>query len=254
MKTYILGDIHGEYSRCCEILQHVGIFDENGHWKKGCKCRLIQTGDIVDRGSEVIESVELFERLQCEAPNEGGVVIRLLGNHELGHIGGPIIARARDTELLVDRIKSAVVSGRIVAAYLLDGWMVVHAGIMPHIFGNNDLKKRSLRELADELNFKLLNAVITGDFSDDIFFIGQSRGGTGKPGIFWADYNIDLLEREDELIHQIVGHTPSRCKIPEIKRSPKGKIFDIDVGICTMYGGNKGLLLYEDGVFTPVLF
>lgn len=249
MKTYILGDIHGEYKRSIEILSHVGILDDNAEWSKGLTDTLIQIGDVIDRGDEIIESFKLFRDLQEQAKEEGGAVIRLLGNHELGYIGGPAISSRPEGYKLAHVIKGDILAGKITAAYRLYDWVVVHAGITPNIAGERDIG-----ELVDEFNEKLIYAVERDDFSDEIFAMGRSRGGYMEPGIFWADYSIDLIPYEDELVQQVVGHSPQHRMMPSIKRSPGGRVINVDIGICTMYGGNRGILVYEDGEFTPIIF
>jgi hypothetical protein len=252
MKRYILGDIHGEYFRCLKILKHVGLVDDDVHWQKGLKDTLIQIGDVIDRGKEPIESFALFKNLQQEALNEGGRLIRLLGNHELSCIGGPSIPGSTHGFLFEEAIKEDILTKKIIAAYVLDDWIVVHAGVMPHIY-NEAADTKNLSELADDLNTRLINAVKSNDFTDEIFFTGISRGGYKEPGIFWADYDVDLLPDEDKLIKQIVGHSPPLRRKPEIKKSPGGKIINVDIGMCTRYGGNKGILVYEDKEFNSII-
>ena len=252
MKTYILGDIHGEYFKCLEILKSVGLVDDEGHWQKTLKDTLIQIGDVIDRGKEPIESFAFFENLQKEALDEGGRIIRILGNHELSCIGGPSIAGSTHGFLFEKAIKEDILGGNIVAACTLDDWIVVHAGIMPHIY-DAATGDKNLNDLVDELNSRLINAIISDDFTDEIFFVGFSRGGYKEPGIFWADYDVDLLPNENDLIKQIVGHSPPITREPKIRKSAGGKIINVDIGMCSRYGGNKGILLYEDNEFKPVI-
>ena len=44
-----MADIHGDYHAALESLQLAGIVDALGHWSGG-NARLVQTGDLVDRG------------------------------------------------------------------------------------------------------------------------------------------------------------------------------------------------------------
>jgi hypothetical protein len=244
VKTFILGDIHGAYKNCLEILKSINVVDERGRWRKGLKATLIQVGDVIDRGDDPLKSFRLLRELQEEAQNEGGMVIRLLGNHELSCIGGPKAPGGIEGYLLTDIIKKDIIDGKIIAAHILDDWTVVHAGITPKISAG-----KNINELAEYLNSKLVDAVKNDDFSDEIFFVGRSRGGYKEPGIFWADYDLDLLPFEDKLIKQIVGHTPSFGVKPKFKVSPGGKIIDVDIGMCNLYGGNKGILVYKNNKF-----
>jgi hypothetical protein len=249
LKTYILGDIHGEYDVCLEILRNVKLVDDKGRWEKGLGVRLIQVGDVIDRGDDPVRAFNLLRRLQEEAKAEGGEVIRLLGNHELSYIGGPVISNRSEGYILADAIKYDILDNKILAAYLLDDWVVVHAGLTKRLS-----KGKGLRELVDGLNKKLVDAVKDDDFSDEIFFVGPSRGGYKAPGIFWADYDVDLLPYEEELINQIVGHSPTYGTVPEIKKSKLGRLINVDIGMCKRYGGNKGILEYEDNNFKELIF
>jgi len=248
MKTYLLGDIHGEFDRCVDILRHVGLIDENDNWRKGVRDTLIQVGDVIDRGESIIESYKLIRDIQEQAEVEGGSVIRLLGNHELGYIGGPKITSREEGYKLAHVIKMDIAARKLIAAHLLDDWVVVHAGITPEIASGHEPEG-----LVNDFNDKLIWASANDDFSDDIFCHGTSRGGLHEPGIFWADYDVDLIPVEEKLIKQIVGHSPPHAIKPEIRVSPNGRVINIDLGMCKMYGGHKGILLYEDNEFKPII-
>jgi hypothetical protein len=76
-----IGDIHGAASGLAEILQAAGLIDQQRKWSGGT-ARLVQTGDILDRGTEVREAIDLLMRLEGEARRAGGRVDALFGNHE----------------------------------------------------------------------------------------------------------------------------------------------------------------------------
>lgn len=44
---------------------------------------LVQTGDIVDRGTDTIALYRMFQRLRGESTAVGGGVVSILGNHEI---------------------------------------------------------------------------------------------------------------------------------------------------------------------------
>ncbi|TIA72364.1 hypothetical protein E3P91_02008 [Wallemia ichthyophaga] len=77
-----LGDLHGDYQRTIEALKLADIIDEDNHWD-GSKATLVQTGDITDRGSDMIPIYQLFESLRVEAARAGGSVHTILGNHDI---------------------------------------------------------------------------------------------------------------------------------------------------------------------------
>jgi Calcineurin-like phosphoesterase len=80
--TYILGDIHGFRDRLVDLLRSHGLVDEQVRWR-GSDSSLWLLGDLVDRGPEGIEVIDLLRRLEDEAAASGGRVQALLGNHDV---------------------------------------------------------------------------------------------------------------------------------------------------------------------------
>jgi Calcineurin-like phosphoesterase len=80
-RIVVVGDIHGAGTNLAQILQAAGLIDAQRKWSGGT-ARLVQTGDILDRGTEVREAIDLLMRLEGEARRAGGRVDVLFGNHE----------------------------------------------------------------------------------------------------------------------------------------------------------------------------
>ena len=76
-----IADVHGDVRVAMRALTTAKIVDEHAHWIAG-DTTLVQTGDLVDRGNASLAVLELFARLEEEAPLHGGRVVPLLGNHE----------------------------------------------------------------------------------------------------------------------------------------------------------------------------
>ena len=77
MDLFIIGDVHGCRDTLVELLRH---------WNPATE-RLIQVGDLVDRGLHLPETVALAMRLSQQYPDQA---VFLKGNHELGmlrHLG-----------------------------------------------------------------------------------------------------------------------------------------------------------------------
>ena len=68
MRKFVIGDIHGCYDELMELIEMIGLTDED--W-------LISLGDIVDRGNKSKEVYEYF----LNRPNS----LVLMGNHERKH-------------------------------------------------------------------------------------------------------------------------------------------------------------------------
>jgi hypothetical protein len=58
-----------------------------GHWAGGATT-LVQLGDVTDRGPDSLRIVRSLQQLQVEAPQSGGRVIVILGNHEAMNLLG----------------------------------------------------------------------------------------------------------------------------------------------------------------------
>jgi len=82
-----VADVHGDCDALKLILTKLGLIDASGHWAGG-RTTLVQTGDLVDRGAQFEEVLKLLVQLQQEAPQSGGRVILMLGNHELMNLMG----------------------------------------------------------------------------------------------------------------------------------------------------------------------
>jgi hypothetical protein len=82
-RVVAVGDVHGAYPELVAVLQLAGIVDEKEHWVGG-SAHLVQTGDLLDRGTE------LLMRLEGEARSAGGRVHALLGNHEVMNLLGDL--------------------------------------------------------------------------------------------------------------------------------------------------------------------
>jgi Calcineurin-like phosphoesterase len=84
-----IGDVHGAYDDFVSILKRVGLIDKQNHWAGG-KATFVQVGDLIDRGPKPREVLDLMMALEKEAPEAGGRVVSLLGNHEVMNIMGDV--------------------------------------------------------------------------------------------------------------------------------------------------------------------
>jgi predicted MPP superfamily phosphohydrolase len=77
-----VGDVHGAFDKFVAILREAGVIDNRRRWAGG-RTIFVQTGDIVDRGPDSREALDLLRRLETEAERAGGRVYALVGNHEV---------------------------------------------------------------------------------------------------------------------------------------------------------------------------
>ncbi len=80
-RVVAIGDVHGAYTEFSAILQRTGLIDANQKWSGG-SATLIQLGDVIDRGAQARDCLDLVMTLKQQAGKSRGKVIPLLGNHE----------------------------------------------------------------------------------------------------------------------------------------------------------------------------
>ena len=88
-RIVVVGDIHGAYAEFVRLLQATHVVDESLGWTGG-KTHLVSLGDLLDRGAESRNVMDLLMRLQPEASAAGGQVIVVAGNHELMNLIGDL--------------------------------------------------------------------------------------------------------------------------------------------------------------------
>lgn len=81
-RVVAFADVHGAYDDWVELLQEVGVVDEQLNWSGGTT-HLVSVGDLVDRGPGSRAVVELMMKLDQQAEQAGGAVHMTLGNHEV---------------------------------------------------------------------------------------------------------------------------------------------------------------------------
>jgi hypothetical protein len=91
-RVVAIGDVHGAGGAFVRILQRAGLIDERQQWIGG-SATLVQTGDLLARGTEVKQILDLLIGLEPQASAAGGRVQVLLGNHE----GMDLLGEMRDT-------------------------------------------------------------------------------------------------------------------------------------------------------------
>ena len=82
-----IGDVHGNYSGLVSIMKEAMLIDNDNRWIGG-NTLLVQTGDLLDRGADIRQVLDLIMSLQPQAEAAGGKVMVLLGNHEAMNIVG----------------------------------------------------------------------------------------------------------------------------------------------------------------------
>ena len=82
-----VGDVHGAGEAFVSILQKAGLIDAQKQWIGGTTI-FVQTGDLLDRGQDVRQILDLLIALEPQANAAGGRVQQLMGNHEVMNLIG----------------------------------------------------------------------------------------------------------------------------------------------------------------------
>ena len=249
-RVVAVGDLHGDLDNALSALRLAGVVDEDGHWSGG-QTTLVQTGDLTDRGPDSRALLDLFQRLQREAPKTGGRVVALLGNHEVMNLTGDwryvhpgdIAAfggeQARREALAADGTYGAWLTSLPVAADV-QGTVFVHGGLKPELTAggldgvNEGVRQSLMGQAAPEIQRALLGP------DGPLWY----RGYVNAPE---AEACAELKTALDRLgaRRMVVGHTTRRDG--RIASRCDGKLQIIDIGIADGYGGHLGVWVSDAG-------
>ena len=229
MATYVLSDIHGEYDLFMEMLDKIGLKDED---------TLFVLGDVVDRGPDPIKTLLKL----MEMPN----AICIVGNHE--YMAMQCI-RFLEQEITKESIEQ--LDGRTLAN--LQNWLANGATSTIKEFQSLDQEMR--QAVIDFIqDFSVFEEVTVNGTEYLLVHAGLGNYAPGKPieeytlhDIIWtrADYETKYFED----VYVISGHTPTQF----IRNNPRpGYIYRannhiaIDCG-CTFEGGRLGAICLDTG-------
>lgn len=213
-KLIAVGDVHGQFEGLVKILRRSGLIDAAHHWCGG-PSRLVQIGDILDRGPSSLKVDNLLDKLQAEAEVAGGEVIRLVGNHELEIIMENYLISEFQREQAMqirEKLIGQVLAGDLKAAYAYKGFLFTHAGVTRKLFRifNLQLDDPNAANLSLLINLIFKESIKHAFFKHPIFNISISRKGPDRfGGIFWEDLE-DLVNSypQGSPVWQVFGHTP----------------------------------------------
>jgi len=216
---------------------------------------VVQTGDVLDRGDDEQEILDLFERLRFEAAAAGGEFHALLGNHELMNAEGDLryvteggfadfedaVAWDADDPQLAEfepheRARmAAFLPGRPYALLLAErnmivqvgGNLFVHGGLLPkHVaYGIDAINNDAKAWLRGEIAFP---DVLDGSDSPE-----WTRQYSDDPDVEDCEMLAGVLTDIGES-RVVMGHT---IQEDGIASACDGLAWRIDVGMAAHYGG-----------------
>jgi hypothetical protein len=243
-----LGDVHGAYDRLLHLLQVGGIARadpkaKGGYAWAGGKRTLVSVGDLIDKGPQSLEVLDLMMSLQSGARAAGGDVIVTLGNHEaefLARPGKKKKAEEFERELSERHIDLHDVAdghnayGRfflgLPVAARVNGWFFSHAG---------STSGMSLTQIGDHFR-----AVVDSGGWKNPFLIGDDSLLEARK--WWKGDTDDKDLAALPAAHIVFGHDPGAFRDKGTIQTKGGRLFLIDVGMTPEFDYSKGALLLID--------
>ena len=241
-----LSDVHGGYDRMVALLARYQLITaapaspDAVEWTGG-DATLVVAGDLIDKGSQSLEVLDLLRALEPSAAAHGGRVITLLGNHEAEFLGDPYNSKADtfDSELGADGLDPCVVATteprgvwlrtRPLGARVGD-WFFSHAG---------QTHGRSWAELGQALR----DGLAAGDYLDPELVGADSLLEARS----WWQASNGLAARDAAALgvgHLVFGHTPDALgPRGSIATGEAGVLMRIDTGMSPAVDDSQGALL-----------
>ncbi len=258
-RVVAIGDLHGDMEATRGALRMAGAIDDRDRWIGG-DLVVVQTGDVLDRGDDEDAIIGLLERLDGEARSQGGAVHALNGNHELMNAyldfryvtpggfadfpaGGPpdpadslLVSlepgqRGR-AEAFRPGGSMALRMARRNTAVIVGSSVFVHGGILPeHVEWGLDAMNEAVR------------AWLRGEIPQPEWIRGElspvwTRLYSDSPDAAACDVLESVLDGLG-VQRMVVGHTVQGTGITAFCG---GRVWAIDVGLASHYGGRTEVL------------
>ncbi len=243
--VFVVGDVHGQFEPFVKLLRHAGLVDEQMNWSGG-HSRLVQMGDIFDRGPASRKVDDLLDRIQKQAAQAQGEIIRLVGNHELEPLLSNFVISGfskEEARFIHDKLTRQVLNGELRAAYAYKGILFTHAGVTRKLYKifQMQLDDASAGNIASLINLIFRESIKHEFYKHPIFNISISRKGADRfGGIFWEDLEDLVSSYPHSPLLQVVGHT----QVDHIVLDRKANIIPVDVG---MHRKLQYLIINEEG-------
>lgn len=247
-----VGDLHGDIAATRAALRLAGAIDDSGRWIGG-DLSVVQTGDVLDRGDDEREILDLLEQLTAAAQSDGGQFIALNGNHEVMNVQGdfryvtpggisafagvrPRSPHARAAPPPFEERAAAFLPGGAYALQLAQRDVVAVVG--DSVFVHGGVLPEHVRYGIDKLNRETREWMRAGDRRAP-----ESVAVDNAP-IWVRDYSLDPVAPSAcdklgevllalEVSRMVVGHTVQNAGISS---ACDGRVWRIDVGLSRYYG------------------
>jgi len=251
-----IGDVHGDLAATRRALRMARAIDENDAWVGG-NLTVVQTGDVLDRGDDEQEILDLLARLAKDAAKTGGAVYSLQGNHELmnamgdfryvtlggyrdffeGTLPEPLTAAGRVQAFFPGGTYAKKLSENDMVAIVGDS-VFVHGGVLPRFASDLEKSNRAAR------------CYLFGATKTPPPVIFDPEGPLWTRAFSTGDASCKRLTKTLDILgvsRMVVGHTP---QLGGITSACEGRVWRIDTGMASYYHGPTEVFELEDGVVT----
>ncbi|MBN2725175.1 MAG: metallophosphoesterase [Deltaproteobacteria bacterium] len=239
-----IGDIHGDINALKSILIDSHAISKNLHWI-GTNMIVVQTGDILDRGDNELQIIELLFRLKKEAPMKKSQLILINGNHEIMNFAGDfryVSQNSRknwkNSKLLSTDRESSFKRGEYLALEFSKFPVVTKVGSLLFTHGGLTIKQA-------EYGIEKINSDISKWLTDNNTSLPAILRKKNSP--FWnRTYGKNPDSRDCRNLQKILELTKSGTLIighsiqkNGINSKCNGLVWRIDVGMSKYYGSRN---------------
>ena len=241
-KLLVVSDVEGNHDALLRFLRANGVVDRKGHWSFG-DGHLVGLGDMVDRGTQVTETLWLFHRLTREATAAGGHVHFILGNHEAMVLGNDLRYVHKKyggvTKVLGRSLPALLGADTELGRWLrtcnaverIGPYLFVHAGIAPEVAGDaldiqalNERVRSVLGVPKAEIEDKLAKAAVWG-LRGPLWYRGYFEAHARLYGPTTSEAQLDAILAAAKAKSIVVGHTV----VPQITPMFGGRVLAVDL-------------------------
>lgn len=277
-RVVAVGDVHGDYDQLVAVLKSAALIDDQGNWTGG-KTHLVQVGDVLDRGPDSRKAMDLLIRIEKQAPEAGGYVHALIGNHEAMNVYGDLrytsagefaafrdenSEKVRASELKKERPADPAqwlaqhplgyfehrqqmglggYYGKWIAGHdsviKINDSLFLHGGIGPK-YASTKIRDMNQRVREELEDPNKLNGGIVRDMEGPLWYRGLAQGDDSLAPL------VDKIRKNFGVSRIVVGHTYANAAI-----TPRfdGKVILIDIGLSRVYDGigKVGCLVIDSG-------
>ncbi|KAI9594067.1 Metallo-dependent phosphatase-like protein [Syncephalis fuscata] len=235
-RNIAIGDLHGDLVNSKAVLKMAGLVNDEGRWIGG-RDRMIQLGDVADRGPDTLALFRYLYQLRKEAAAAGGEVVLIMGNHELM----TLMHKKHRLQLpfMRDPFNEHGEIGRwlkhLPIMQVIDGTVYAHGGVSPY-WAKLGCERTNLQAQRSMKNYMHSGDLLAAKLHYPVF------GDNGPAWYRRYAYDKDeqaVSELLDEALQSlgarrmVAAHSPTRS--PKMHVRCNGKFIDIDTKISRFF-------------------